>query len=62
ELWLCGMMTQNCVTHTAISRAAEKYPVTVLKDCCTTVSEMIHRIALGALAVRVAVVEAGAVL
>ena len=23
ELLVCGMMTQNCVTHTAISRAAE---------------------------------------
>jgi len=27
ELLLCGMMTQNCVTHTAISKAAEKYNV-----------------------------------
>ena len=27
ELLVCGMMTQNCVTHTAISKAAEKYSV-----------------------------------
>ena len=41
ELLVCGMMTQNCVTHTAISKAAEKYRVTVLSDCCTTMDEMI---------------------
>lgn len=58
EILVCGMMTQNCVTHTAISKAAEKYRVSVLKDCCTTVSEMIHLIALNALAPRVAVVTA----
>ena len=62
ELWLCGMMTHNCVTHTALSKAAEKYPVSVLKDCCTTVSEMIHRIALSALTTRVAVVDTAALL
>ena len=25
ELCVCGMMTQNCVTHTAISKVAENY-------------------------------------
>jgi nicotinamidase-related amidase len=54
QLLICGMMTQNCVTHTAISKAAEKYQVAVLTDCCTTVSEMIHLIALNAIAPRVA--------
>ena len=37
ELLICGMMTQNGVTHTAISKAAEKYRVAILTDCCTTV-------------------------
>ncbi|MGL6259980.1 cysteine hydrolase family protein [Vibrio sp. WXL210] len=54
ELLLCGMMTQNCVTHTALSKAAEKYQISVLADCCTTVDEMIHNIALHALSTRVA--------
>lgn len=54
ELLLCGMMTQNCVTHTALSKAAEKYTVSVLADCCTTVSQMLHLIALNALSTRVA--------
>jgi len=55
-LLVCGMMTQNCVTHTAISKAAEKYAVTILPDCCTTVSEILHMIALHALSTRVKLV------
>ena len=42
------MMTQNCVNHTAMSNSAEKYKVKILPDCCTTVSEAIHMIALDA--------------
>ncbi|MEI6715905.1 MAG: cysteine hydrolase family protein [Verrucomicrobiota bacterium] len=53
ELLVCGMMTQNCVTHTAISKAAEKYGVSILTDCCTSVSEAIHLIALHAVSTRV---------
>ncbi len=53
ELLLCGMMTQNCVTHTALSKTAENYAITVLTDCCTTVSEPIHLFALNALSTRV---------
>lgn len=58
ELVLCGMMTQNCVTHTALSRQAEAYErVTVLTDACTTVSEMLHAIAVHALSTRVRLVD-----
>ena len=53
ELLVCGMMTQNCVTHTAISPSAEFYDVTILPDCCTTVDEMLHEIALHAVSTRV---------
>ena len=60
ELLICGMMTQNCVTHTAISKAAEKYTVTVLPECCATVDEMLHNIALHALSTRVSLVPAKA--
>jgi nicotinamidase-related amidase len=56
ELLLCGMMTQNCVTHTAISKSAEKYKIVVLPDCCTTVDAMIHNIALHAVSTRVQLV------
>ncbi|MDP1831783.1 MAG: cysteine hydrolase family protein [Geothrix sp.] len=56
ELLVCGMMTQNCVTHTAISKAAEAYGVTILPDCCTTVNEMLHLIALHAVSTRVKLV------
>ncbi len=57
ELLICGMMTQNCVTHTAISKQAEKYKVKVLQDCCTTVDEMLHFIALHAVSTRVELVS-----
>lgn len=54
ELIVCGMMTQNCVTHTAVSRRADDYKkVTVLTDASTTVSEMLHLIAVAGLAPRV---------
>ena len=56
ELLVTGMMTQNCVTHTAISKAAERYQVTVLPDCCTTVTELLHLIALNALSTRIQLV------
>lgn len=59
ELLVGGMMTQNCVTHTAISKAAEKYGVTILPDCCTTVSEILHLIALHAVSTRVKLVPSG---
>ena len=58
QLLVCGMMTQNCVTHTAISKSAEKYKVSILADCCTTVSEMLHNIALHAVSTRVPLVSA----
>ena len=58
ELVLCGIMTQNCVTHTALSRQADAYErVTVLTDACTTVSDMLHAIALHALSTRVQLVD-----
>ena len=57
ELLVCGMMTQNCVTHTAIAKAAEKYTVSILADCCTTISEMIHLIALNAVSTRAPLVK-----
>jgi nicotinamidase-related amidase len=56
ELLVCGMMTQNCVTHTAISKSAEKYTVSILPDCCTTVNEMLHNIALHAVSTRIPLV------
>ncbi|CAM3139615.1 cysteine hydrolase family protein [Vibrio diazotrophicus] len=53
DLLICGMMTQNCVTHTAISKKAEKYKVSIIEDCCTTTDAMIHKMALNAASPRV---------
>lgn len=53
EILVCGMMTQNCVVFTAISKEAEKYSVKILADCCTTVNEAIHQLALRGISTRV---------
>lgn len=52
QVLVCGMMTQNCVVFTAISPQAQDYEVSILTECCTTVSEMLHRIALAGVATR----------
>ncbi len=62
KLLICGMMTQNCVTHTAISKKAEKYKVSIIEDCCTTTDAMIHKIALNAASPRVPLVALSEVL
>ena len=49
ELVVCGMMTQNCVVFTALSRAADGLRVKVAGDLCTAPSEIVHKIALNAL-------------
>ena len=49
ELLVCGMMTQNCVVFTAMSRDADPYKVRVVGDLCTAPTEVVHRIALNAL-------------
>lgn len=59
-LLLCGMMTQNCVTHTALSRQADSYEIAILQDACTTVSEILHRIALSAIAPRIPLLSVSA--
>jgi nicotinamidase-related amidase len=54
ELVVCGMMTQNCVTHTVVSRRADDYrKVTVLTDASTTTTEILHLIAVAGLSTRV---------
>lgn len=48
-LLVAGMMTQNCVVFTALSRAADAFEVEVIADLCTAPTELVHRIALSAL-------------
>lgn len=49
ELLISGMMTQNCVVFTAMSRAADGFRVRVVGDLCTAPTEIVHQIALNAL-------------
>lgn len=53
EILICGMMTQNCVAFTALSRAADTYKVTVVTNLCTAPIEVVHRIAVSALSSKV---------
>ncbi|MDE9541881.1 isochorismatase family protein [Xenorhabdus bovienii] len=46
EIDIIGMMTQNCVLFTALSEKAQKYNVNILADCCTSVSPVIHAVAM----------------
>ncbi len=62
ELIICGMMTQNCVLFTALSKNAEKYSLTVLAECSTTVNEIIHMIALEGMSTRLQIASIGAVI
>jgi nicotinamidase-related amidase len=61
ELLVCGMMTQNCVVFTAMSRAADAFKVRVVGDLCAAPSEIVHRVALNALRSKGLVVEAAEV-
>lgn len=49
ELLVTGMMTQNCVVFTALSRDADNLDVKVIGDLCTAPTEVVHRVALGGL-------------
>jgi nicotinamidase-related amidase len=56
ELVLAGMMTHNCVTHTALSKDAESYSVKILGPATTTVSDVLHQLALHALSARLPII------
>ncbi len=56
EIFLCGMMSHNCVTFTALSKSAEKYKVKVIKNCSTSKDKVINSIAFRALETRVEVI------
>ena len=55
RLLLAGMMTQNCILATALSKGAAPYGVAVLAEGTTTVDPMIHRFALSAMGTSVEV-------
>ncbi len=57
ELLLCGMMTQNCVTHTALSEQAAAYRISVIGDACASREVLLHQIALRALSRRIEIIS-----
>jgi len=56
EIHLVGMMTQHCVTHTALSPAAAGYSVTVHGDACAAPTRALSALALSGLRARHTVV------
>ena len=52
QILLTGMMTHNCVTHTALSPAATKYNPQVIAECCCTLDPIAHALALDSMQVR----------
>ncbi|QSX31196.1 cysteine hydrolase [Shewanella cyperi] len=55
RLLLAGMMTQNCITHTALSPWGTGLEMVVLEDLCAAPDPLVHAIAIRALADRVTV-------
>ncbi|WP_325894714.1 cysteine hydrolase family protein [Grimontia sp. NTOU-MAR1] len=52
EILITGMMTHNCVNHTALSPAAEKYNPKVIEECCCTIDPIAHALAVDSMQVR----------
>ncbi|MCP9630703.1 isochorismatase family protein [Rhodopseudomonas palustris] len=61
ELLIAGMMTQNCVVFTALSRAADRLRIKVVGDLCTAPTGVVHQVALNALGSKTAVTTAAEV-
>ncbi|WP_394223252.1 cysteine hydrolase family protein [Alteromonas gracilis] len=52
EILIAGMMTHNCVTHTALSPSAAKYTPKVIEPCTCTRDAIGHLLALDSMQVR----------
>lgn len=52
DVYLTGMMTQHCITHTALSPQAKGLNVHIIAEGCAAPSQAIHELALSGLAAR----------
>lgn len=55
DLQICGFMTQNCVTYTALTALNLDYKVTILSKLCSTIDQTVNNIALKALSSKVTI-------
>ena len=60
NLLVCGMMTQNCVVFTAMSELTGGRDIAVVGDLCAAPSQVVHLVALAALASKRAMTSAAA--
>lgn len=56
DIEICGFMTQNCITYTALTAKRLGYNTTVLSNLCSTIDSTINSIALKALSSKVTVI------
>lgn len=56
ELQIIGMMTQHCVTHTALSPEARDYSVSIVGDACAAPTRQLSALALSGLKARLRVI------
>lgn len=52
DVYLTGMMTQNCVTHTALSPQAQGMKIHILANGCAAPAQVLSEVALQALSAR----------
>lgn len=52
QIIIAGMMTHNCVIHTALSPAASKYQPKVIEQCVCSIDPITHALAINAMQVR----------
>lgn len=48
-VYLCGMMTQNCVLLSALGALDNKFTPVIIEDCCGSLDIVIHNFAIRAL-------------
>lgn len=56
SLDICGFMTQNCITYTALTALNLSYEVNIIKDLCDTIDPLINAIALKSLSSKVTII------
>ncbi|HCR0932787.1 isochorismatase family protein (plasmid) [Enterobacter hormaechei] len=52
DVYLTGMMTQHCITHTALSLQAREFSMHIIAEACAAPTDALHELALSGLAAR----------
>lgn len=55
DVYLAGMMTQHCITHTALSPQGRAFSMHIIAEACAAPTDSLHELALSGLAARCSV-------